>query len=183
MSDAASPGTLPTLRGLDHVGVTVPDIEEATRFFVEVLGCRHIYSLPEFRDDRGTWMRDHLNVHPRAVAEHVRLFRCGHGSNFEVFQYSAPDQVRHPPRNSDIGGHHLAFYVDDFDAALAYLRARGVRTLGEPTVRTTGPSAGQTWVYFLAPWGLQMELVSYPNGRAYEATTKERLWHPAKPEL
>ena len=42
-----------------------------------------------------------------------------------------------------------------------------------------GPSAGQTWVYFLAPWGMQLELVSYPDGKAYEATTTRRLWHPA----
>jgi hypothetical protein len=23
-------------------------------------------------------------------------------------------------------------------------------------------------VYFLAPWGLQLELVSYPNGKAFD---------------
>ena len=80
-----------------------------------------------------------------------------------------------------MGGHHLAFYVDDFDAALAYLRSRGVRIQGEPTVRTTGPSAGQTWVYFLSPWGMQLELVSFPRGKGYEKDTAARLWHPARP--
>ena len=87
------------------------------------------------------------------------------------------------PRNSDVGGHHLAFYVDDFDAAVAYLAAKGVQLLGKPTVRTTGPNAGQTWIYFLSPWGMQFELVSYPNGKEYEKDTKSRLWHPAKPAL
>jgi catechol 2,3-dioxygenase-like lactoylglutathione lyase family enzyme len=172
---------LPTLRGLDHVGFTVPDIEQATRFFVTVIGCRLVYALASMRDLQGGWMQQHLNVHPRAEVKSIRLFRCGHGSNFEIFEYDAPDQVTRQPRNSDIGGHHLAFYVDDFAAALAHLRAHEVRILGEPTVRTTGPSAGQTWVYFLTPWDMQLELVSFPAGKGYEATTTERLWHPANP--
>ena len=35
-------------------------------------------------------------------------------------------------------------------------------------MRTSGPSAGQTWVYFLSPWGMQLELLSYPQGKGYE---------------
>ena len=29
-----------TIRGIDHVGVTVPSIEQATEFFVRALGAR-----------------------------------------------------------------------------------------------------------------------------------------------
>ena len=53
------------------------------------------------------------------------------------------------------------------DAAVGYLRRRGVTVLGEPTA-SKGPNLGQRWVYFLAPWGMQFELVSYPEGRAFE---------------
>lgn len=171
---------LPGLRGMEHVGFTVPDLEEATRFFVDVIGCVYVYSLGPIRGD-DDWMRRHLDVDPRAVVKELRFLRCGHGSNFEIFEYEAPGQNRTPPKNSDIGGHHLAFYVDDFGAALAYLRSRGVTILGEPTVRTNGPSAGQTWVYFNAPWGMQLELLSYPQGKGYESGTSLRLWNPADP--
>lgn len=181
-ADAASLAapSLPGLRGTDHIGFTVPDLQEATDFFVNVIGCEAFYDLGPFQAD-GDWMETHLNVDRRAVMQKLRFFRCANGSNFEVFEYASPDQNPTPPRNSDIGGHHLAFYVDDMDAAVAYLRARGVRILGEPTVRHSGPSAGQTWVYFLAPWGMQLELVSYPQGKGYERTTAARLWHPAHP--
>ena len=37
------------------------------------------------------------------------------------------------------------------EAALAGLRAHGLTVLGEPKTVTDGPSAGLTWVYFLAP--------------------------------
>jgi catechol 2,3-dioxygenase-like lactoylglutathione lyase family enzyme len=171
---------LPGLRGTDHIGFTVPDLEQAVRFFVDVLGCEHFYDLGPFRAD-DDWMATHLNVHPRAVMRKLAFLRCGHGSNFEIFEYQAPDQRTAQPRNSDVGGHHLAFYVDDMAAAVSYLQAHGLAILGEPTVRTEGPSAGQTWVYFLTPWGMQCELVSYPGGKGYEKDTPRRLWHPARP--
>ena len=172
---------LPGLRGTDHIGFTEPNLDEAIDFFVNVIGCEAFYDLGPFQFD-DDWMQRQLNVHPRTVMRRLKFLRCRHGSNFEIFEYEAPDQNTQQPKNSDIGGHHLAFYVDDMDAALAWLREKGVRILGEPVVRTEGPSAGQTWVYFLAPWGMQLELVSFPNGKGYEKETDRRLWHPARPE-
>ena len=171
---------LPGLRGTEHIGFTVPDLDAAVRFFVDVIGCEAFYELGPFQSE-GDWMETHLDVHPRAVMKRLRFLRCKQGSNFELFEYASPDQKRDQPRNSDIGGHHLAFYVDDIDVAVAYLKSRDVRVLGAPTVRTEGPNAGQTWVYFLSPWGMQLELVSFPNGKGYEHTTARRMWHPVDP--
>jgi catechol 2,3-dioxygenase-like lactoylglutathione lyase family enzyme len=171
---------LPGLRGTDHFGFTVPDLEQAVRFFVDMLGCEEFYRLGPFQSS-DDWMATHLNVDSRAVMRRLALLRCGYGSNFEVFEYEAPQRSLTQPRNSDVGGHHIAFYVDEMAAAVAHLRDNGIRVLGEPTHRTTGPSGGQSWVYFLAPWGMQLELVSYPNGKHYEQTSQRRLWHPARP--
>ena len=81
------------------------------------------------------------------------------------------------PRNSDVGGHHIAFYVEDLDAAVDHLKGQGIQVLGEPTL-SSGASKGQRWVYFLAPWGMQFELVSFPQGKEYESQTPLRLWMP-----
>ena len=43
--------------------------------------------------------------------------------------------------------------------------------LGEPTA-STGPSEGQRWIYFLSPWGMQIELVSYPGGKAFDRASR-----------
>jgi catechol 2,3-dioxygenase-like lactoylglutathione lyase family enzyme len=166
---------LPGLRGTDHIGITVPNLEQATDFFVNVIGCEPVYDLGPF-SAADEWMSTHLNVHPRAVMRKLRFFRCFNGSNYEVFEYESPDQSTAAPRNSDVGGHHLALYVDDVHAAVLHLKAHGIRVLGEPTARSSGPNAGQTWVYFLAPWGLQFELVSFPQGKGYERDTPKRLW-------
>lgn len=161
--------TLPGLTGVDHIGVTVPDLEEARAFFVDVLGCEYLYSLGPFvHDEPGDdWMTEHLGVHTDAVMRRLHFFRLGGQAVFEVFQYEAPDQRTELPRNSDHGGHHVALYVDDLDAAVDFLRDRGVTMLGDPTV-SRGPSEGQRWVYFLAPWGLQFELVSYPERKMFD---------------
>lgn len=177
---SAQADRLPGLRGPDHIGFTVPDLGQAVAFFTDVIGCEAFYSLGPFMADND-WMADHLNVDPRATIPEIRLVRCGHGSNLEIFQYTAPDQNAKGPRNSDIGGHHIAFYVEDIAAAVAYLKGHGVRVLGEPTLMTGGPSQGESWVYFMAPWGMQLELVSYPDGKAYEQDFNNRLWHSADP--
>lgn len=170
---------LPGLRGTEHIGFTVPDLDEAHRFFVDVIGCEYVYTLGPFqRDD--DWMAEHLNVHPRSVMRELRFFRCKHGPNFEIFQWEPADGQSDQPRNSDLGGHHLAFYVDDLDAAVAYLHEQGVRVLGEPTA-SRNASEGQRWVYFLTPWSMQLELVSFPNGKAYEADAAVKLWDPRDP--
>jgi catechol 2,3-dioxygenase-like lactoylglutathione lyase family enzyme len=163
--------TLPGLTGLDHIGFTVPDLEQAHQFLTGVIGCEYMYSLGPFRHDDSDWMLEHLNVDPRAVMRQLHFYRCGGQAVFEVFEYSAPDQNTVLPRNSDIGGHHVALYVDDLDAAVEYLHSHGLTVLGEPTA-SRGPSAGQRWIYFLTPWGMQWELVSYPDGKAYDRIGK-----------
>ena len=171
---------IPGIRGVEHLGFTVPDIEEAHSFFVDVIGCDYIYKLGPYKIDDSDWMKDHLNVHPRTVMKELRFYRCKTGANFEVFEYESADGQLEQPRNSDIGGHHIAFYVDDFDVALAYLKEKKIRILDEPTL-SKNASEGQKWVYFLSPWGMQFELVSFPQGKAYEKTAPIKLWHPVNP--
>jgi catechol 2,3-dioxygenase-like lactoylglutathione lyase family enzyme len=169
---------IPTATNVDHIAYTVPDLEEAVRFFVDVLGADLLYREDTVRAD-DDWMREALDVHPRATAD-IAMLRLGPVTNLELFQYAAPDQNPTGPRNSDVGGHHLAFYVRDIDAATEYLRRRpGVRLLGDgPRTVTSGPIAGDRWLYFLTPWGMQMELISLPDRLPYEDGTPHRRFGP-----
>lgn len=115
---------VPGLRGHDHTGITVPDIKQAADFFINALGCKEAMSFGPFADEKGNFMADLLNVNPRAVIHQITLVRCGYGSNIELFQYSSPDQKTVTPKNSDVGGYHIAFYVDDIKAAKDYSTAR-----------------------------------------------------------
>jgi hypothetical protein len=41
-----------------------------------------------------------------------------------------------------------------------------------------GPIAGDRWVYFTTPWGMQLELINLPARLPFEATTPARLFRP-----
>jgi catechol 2,3-dioxygenase-like lactoylglutathione lyase family enzyme len=164
---------LPGVRGVEHIGLMVPDLEEATAFFVNVLGCKVVYSLyPAAR-----YKNNYLDVHPDAERK-IRTLSYQNGAHFELFEFTTPDQNKRMPKFSDYGGHHIAFYVDDMDAAIAYLKSKGVRLFGEKRYGE-GPEAGKdsTLVHFTTSWGLILELISYPHGRAYEKD-QPALWKP-----
>ncbi|TJW81509.1 MAG: glyoxalase [Mesorhizobium sp.] len=178
---AASADSIPGMRGHDHTGITVPDMKQAVDFFTGMVGCKKAMSFGPFADDKGTFMQDLLGVDPKAVIEEITMLRCGTGSNIELFKYTAADQKDLQPKNSDIGGLHIAFYVDDVAAAKTYLDAKGVKTRLGPLPVKEGPAAGQTILYFQAPWGLQLEAISYPQGMAYEKGAETVLWSPKDP--
>ncbi|HPD92922.1 MAG: VOC family protein [Rhodobacter sp.] len=172
---------MPGVRGVNHIGLTVPDLDQAEAFFTDILGCERAMAFGPFRDDQGTFMQDVLGTSPRAVIQQIRMLRCGFGSNIELFDYDAPDQTTLHQRNSDIGAYHIAFYVDDIDAAAAYLNAAGVQTNLGPIPVSEGPAAGQSILYFSAPWGLQFEAISFPGGMAYEHDGGPILWSNTAP--
>jgi catechol 2,3-dioxygenase-like lactoylglutathione lyase family enzyme len=155
--------------GIDHVGVTVPDLKQAEAFLAETFGCEAVTHIGPF------------NMAPRADSLSLAMVRCGAGANIELFEYKNSTGSGVMPKNEDIGASHIAFYTDDVKAGVAYLKSKGVTVLGEPMTMTGGDTEGETWVHFLSPWGSEMELVGYPNGKGYEKKVKARLWNPKQP--
>ncbi|WNG36970.1 VOC family protein [Archangium violaceum] len=172
---------IPGALAVHHVAETVPNLDQAVNFFVNVLGAELLYRIGPVEDKTGDWMTRQLNVNPRA-STHIAMLRFGPYTNLELFEYTAPGQRQQLPRNSDWGGHHLAIGVENVDAAVDYLRSvPGVKILGEAQTITEGPIAGDRWVYFLTPWGMQMEVLHMPKGMPYEQDTNARLFDPSEP--
>ncbi|MCX3061095.1 VOC family protein [Streptomyces beihaiensis] len=162
------------LLGVDHVGYTVVDLDAATDFFTDVLGAEIVEwppaSVPTSHRPPGT------------ERERRVVLRTGPTANVELSQCGTNALRTRPPRNSDVGGHHLAFYVDDVDTAAAYLRRQpGVTLMGEPETIASGPIAGDRWLYFGTATGIQMELINMPDGALpYEAQTTARRATPGR---
>jgi len=163
------------------VAVTVPNINEATSFFEKILGCEKIFRVGPY-PQVGAFGKM-LDVPEDTELVGFQLMRCGFGSNLEIFEYSHPRANKNYPSNQDVGGHHLAFYVGDIDAEIEKLKTAGIQVLGEEAnVNANGPNGGSRWIYFKTPWGMTLELVSYPEGMNYEAETDRLLWDPRHPE-
>lgn len=168
---------IPGLAGIEHIGLTVPDIETASRFFADVIGAEAIYDIGPF-EHNDDWMANHLAVHPRSRINKMRVMQVANGPVLELIEFTAPDQDSRMPRNSDLGGWHIAFYVEDMDRALVALKGHAVEIQSGPVLMTEGPSAGLEWLYFKAPWGQQLELVSYPGGIAAYREKRLQVWRP-----
>ncbi|MBS1878490.1 MAG: VOC family protein [Actinobacteria bacterium] len=169
---------VPGLLGIDHIGITVPNIQIAAAWLEQNLGFTNPLTFGPFSDPTGNFMTELVDVNPRAVLEQVRVLRGGNGPNLELFQYTSPDQDRSFRINSDWGAHHVAFYARNIDKGVAALQARAGTKLFGPVAITEGPAAGQSINYFQTPFGTDIELISYPAGMAYESGAAIDLWNP-----
>ena len=160
--------------GMHHIGITVPNIKEAIAFFEVVFGAVNVFQTGPFDVD-DAFMQRKLGAAPHSRIRDLVFLRCGNGTSVELFEYSGEDSAARPRRNSEVGGTHICFEVEDVFASTERLRAQGVDVLEGPNTVTEGPLAGFSWVYFNAPWGQSLEIASFDK-LGYEKDTPHRLW-------
>jgi len=165
--------------GMHHIGITVPDIKSAIAFFEAVFGAENVFQTGPFSVDEA-FMQRKLGVPPHTRIKDLVFLRCGAGTNVELFEYSGEDSAARPRRNSEVGGTHLCFEVEDVFASAKRLKEQGVELLDGPNTVDSGPLAGFNWIYLTAPWGQSLEIASFDK-LGYESATTSRLWR-AKPE-
>ena len=163
--------------GVEHLGFTVPNLGEAVEFFEAVFGAVTVMETGRIDGD-DEFMKRRLGIPGHCRIENIKVLRIGNGSNLEIFEYSGDDGESALKRNSQPGGFHIAFQVDDAHAAAERLRATGVDVLEGPTFVESGPMAGLTWLYLRAPWGQFLEIVSMDGPLGYVKDGGPRLWSP-----
>ncbi|TDK34069.1 SMU1112c/YaeR family gloxylase I-like metalloprotein [Luteimonas terrae] len=123
------------LRGIHHAAVICGDYAVSKAFYVHTLGLRIVAE--HYREARQSWKLD---------------LALPDGGQIELFSFpDAPPRASWPEAR---GLRHLAFAVDDLDAACARLAGQGVAL--EP-VRIDAYT-GARFVFFSDPDGLPLEL-------------------------
>jgi catechol 2,3-dioxygenase-like lactoylglutathione lyase family enzyme len=112
---------------MDHVGVVVDDLAAATEFFVELgLVVQGQASLEGGLVDRVVGLE--------GVRSEIVMMETPDGSGrLELTKFRSPTNQggdRHAPPNTP-GIRHVSFAVEDIDAMVAGLRARGAELVGE----------------------------------------------------
>jgi 5'-methylthioadenosine phosphorylase len=130
---------------IDHVGIAVDDVAASLAFFRDVLGLD--VTAPE-------------DVAAQRVR--VRFLHMG-PSSLELLEATAPDSpiARFLARRGP-GLHHVALGVEDIDAAIARLQARGVRMIDT----VARPGAEGALVAFIHPSAANGVLVELKQARA-----------------
>ena len=116
-----------TIQRMDHVGIVFNDLASAKAFFVE-LGL-------ELQGEgmvEGGWVDRVVGL--EGVRAELAMMETpdGHG-RLELIKFHAPSGAGgdpHAPANTP-GIRHLTFAVDDIDAAVARVRARGGELVGD----------------------------------------------------
>ena len=125
---------------VDHIGIAVKDLEQAKKFYTEVLGM--------------TVMGEET-VEQQKVK--VCFIPCG-DSEIELLESTAPDGpiAKFIDKNGE-GVQHIALRVDNVEAAIADLKAKGVRMIDE-VPRYGAGGASIAFVHPKSTGGILLEL-------------------------
>jgi catechol 2,3-dioxygenase-like lactoylglutathione lyase family enzyme len=115
------------IKKLEHVGIVVDDLAAAIEFFVQ-LGLE-----PRGKGQvEGSWV-ERIIALDEVKAELAMLRTPDGDAEIELVKFHSPPTPTgdpHAPSNAP-GIRHLAFLVEDIDAVVAGLRARGTELVGE----------------------------------------------------
>ena len=115
------------IQRMEHVGIVVNDLTAATEFFVE-LGL----VLQGEASVEGRWVDRIVGL--EGVRADTAMMQTPDGNGrLELVKFHSPSRQgdnRHAPANTP-GIRHVAFAVEDIDAVVAGLRARGAELVGD----------------------------------------------------
>ncbi len=141
------------VRGFNHTGVIVTDLDRAIGFFCELLGFEVLS-----RGPRDPAQIGRMTGLPGPEVEIAYLQGPGH--RVELIRY-ATNGIRgfDRPKVYDDGAAHIALDVDDVPAAVEAAAAHGVKPVGEIITIDAGPNRGRKVVYLSSAYGLLIELI------------------------
>ncbi|KAI1267074.1 Glyoxalase/Bleomycin resistance protein/Dihydroxybiphenyl dioxygenase [Xylariaceae sp. FL1019] len=149
---------------INHIGLTVPDLAAATKWYIEVLGFAILTpSAVAHRDPNGNdgpFMKTSLELFPPELQMISTAFlTSGNGVGLELFEFDpkiTDDTKADLARDYKRGGvFHFAVTVPDFDATLDKAIQTGAKKIGN-----TYNSMGAKIQYIADPWGNTVELLS-----------------------
>src|SRR5882762_10222642 len=82
------------VRGIDHLGITVPDLDAASRFFEEAFDAKPLFDNIKRSDTpfAGPEAEAMVGLAPGAVLVTMRMMQLGNGPGLELFEVHGPDQ-------------------------------------------------------------------------------------------
>ncbi|WP_392561309.1 VOC family protein [Orbus sturtevantii] len=166
------------VHGIDHVGLTVPNLEEATNFLIKALNATVLYDTYKksepIRDS--DFIRKRLGIRHDMAERAIRMIGLPNGAQIELFEFSGPCQ-KQPITPADFGWQHVAFYVDDIEEAVTQVENAGGKRNSDPIdLGGIESGIGNKFCYCLTPWGSTIELISYPTPQPYLKESKRRKW-------
>lgn len=147
---------------VDHINIVTQNMDRSVDFYTRLLGLE----ITRKAWLEGAWIDAVVGL-TGAQAEVIYVQPPGGGPRVELIQYHAPEGADLPACAvaNTVGLRHIAFRVDDIDAAYARLQAEGVTFFSPPTEVPAGVVAHdagrKSLCYFHDPDGVILELAAY----------------------
>jgi catechol 2,3-dioxygenase-like lactoylglutathione lyase family enzyme len=170
------------IRGIEHIGVVVPDISAAETFFADVFGSEVLYrsATSGGPDIAGADIGD-VNGMPKDNSfKAVSMLRLGGGANIELFEvgHLTRDDA---PAMTDLGVTHFSIYCDDVKVVGDAMLGAGGTMLEGPKPMEGQEAGDGNYIWFgRAPWGSLIELIQFPMPPICDAPeAKQNRWQPS----
>lgn len=112
-----------------HTNIIASDWKKLAHFYIDVCDCEPVY--PE-RDMSGLWIDQLTNTQgSRIQGIHLKLPGYENGPTLEIFSYQPGALRSEDSRINQIGFGHIAFRVDDVDAAIKKVIEHNGKMYGE----------------------------------------------------
>ncbi|MFQ5924198.1 MAG: VOC family protein, partial [Anaerolineales bacterium] len=135
----------------NHTSFTVSNLDRSLAFFRDALGFEITSKAPRSR-------RTIENITGVEDADVMIAYARGPGHNLELIEYLRPEDRGHVrPRPCDVGFAHIAYDVDDIDAAVTAATEHEFKPVGQLTVVDQGPNKGGRAAYLRDPDGITGE--------------------------
>jgi len=170
------------IKGINHIGLTVLDIEEATTFLKEAFDAKIAYDALTYNDQprEGEEVERMLGLSKGAKIVRQRMIVIGEGANIEMFEIESSNQ-KEPLKLEDLGFNHISLMVDHIEDVLENVKRAGAEPLSETHGNSTyEDSEGSKSVYVKAPFNALIELQSIPNGYYYPNDSEANVFIPGE---
>lgn len=147
-----------TVLSTNHTSFTVSDLGRTVAFFTEALGFELLSKAPR---DPGAIEK----ITGVKGGDVVIAYIQGPGHRLELIEYVGPeDRGSVYPRPCDIGFAHVAYDVDDIEAAVAAAARHDVRVIQDIHTIDAGPNTGRRVAYLRDPDGITVEFIESRDG-------------------
>ncbi|KAK4945649.1 hypothetical protein LTR10_015268 [Elasticomyces elasticus] len=147
---------------VNHIAISVPDVEAAVKWYTEILGFRKLRQCPRLTERSKTPNASIFDIYGDELQTlKIAFLVTGNGVGIELFEFIKPSMTKPASFEYTRGGvFHICLTVSDPDALCAKAVAAGAKKIGKTVCPWRHLDEDDVALYIQDPWGTVIEFLS-----------------------
>jgi catechol 2,3-dioxygenase-like lactoylglutathione lyase family enzyme len=147
---------------LNHIAISVPDVEAAVKWYTEIFGFRKLQQSVSLTDRRMTPEASIFKIYGDALqVVKIAFLTSANGVGVELFEFIDPPMEHPATFDYRRGGvFHICLTVSDPEALCDKAVAAGAKKIGQTVMPYQHLDEDDIALYMQDPWGTVIELLS-----------------------